>query len=167
MRLQYRVVIFVLLSIFSGIGTSSSQQKRMLIVRQPPLAIGIDGKLQFLSSLRLAFSYTSSRFRRDPEDSGQQICFDAYDRTFSVGSQESTTTRPSFRTSLTQPSQMGNFRHQSTRTSDRDREKDADKEKDRDRDTKDGLRSVSPISCVTFFFSYVNSFPINLTVIIA
>lgn len=39
---------------------------------------------------------------------------------------------------------MGNFRHQSTRTSDRDRDKDTDKEKDRDRDTKDGLRSVSP-----------------------
>lgn len=61
---------------------------------------------------------------------------------FDVNFTESTTARPSFRTTLTQPSQMGNFRHQSTRTN--DREKDTDKEKDRDRDTKDGLRSVRP-----------------------
>ena len=51
------------------------------------------------------------------------------------------TTGRNFRTTLAQPSQMGNFRHQSTRTTERDREKGSGE----DRETKDGqerLRSV-------------------------
>ena len=35
-------------------------------------------------------------------------------------------TRPAFRTTLSQPSQMGNFKHQPLRGSDRDRDRDAE-----------------------------------------
>ena len=53
-----------------------------------------------------------------------------------------TPSRPSFRTTLSQPSQMGNFKHQSLRPNDRDRDRDrdrdADKERERDIRDKDG-----------------------------
>ncbi|KII93485.1 hypothetical protein PLICRDRAFT_35702 [Plicaturopsis crispa FD-325 SS-3] len=67
------------------------------------------------------------RFRRDPEDG-------------------ETPPRPSFRGSLSQPSQMGNFKHQSLRSGDRDRDRDVDKDRERDkdsRDTRDTLRTLS------------------------
>ncbi|KAI0068467.1 hypothetical protein BV25DRAFT_1987241, partial [Artomyces pyxidatus] len=54
--------------------------------------------------------------------------------------------RATFRSTLSQPSQMGNFKHQSIRTSDRDREKDGDKDKERDirdREGQERLRSLS------------------------
>lgn len=54
--------------------------------------------------------------------------------------------RQSFRgAAITQPSQMGNFKHQSIRAADRDRDKDAEKELDRER-VKEGqerLRNAS------------------------
>jgi hypothetical protein len=43
---------------------------------------------------------------------------------------------------------MGNFKHQSIRTSDRERDKDADRDRERDLRDKEGqerLRSVSPL----------------------
>ncbi|KAF8807565.1 hypothetical protein BYT27DRAFT_7233070 [Phlegmacium glaucopus] len=60
------------------------------------------------------------RFRRDAEDG-------------------ETHPRPTFRSTLTQPSQMGNFKHQSLRANDRDRERDRERdgEKDRERDIRD------------------------------
>ncbi|KAF8078451.1 hypothetical protein FPV67DRAFT_1663190 [Lyophyllum atratum] len=60
------------------------------------------------------------RFRRDVDDG-------------------ETPSRPTFRTALSQPSQMGNFKHQSLRASDRDRERDRerDADKDRERDIRD------------------------------
>ncbi|KAF5375050.1 hypothetical protein D9758_000119 [Tetrapyrgos nigripes] len=45
--------------------------------------------------------------------------------------------RPSFRSSLSQPSQMGNFKHQSLRSTDRDGDKD------RDREGQERLRNLS------------------------
>jgi zinc finger CCCH domain-containing protein 13 len=58
--------------------------------------------------------------------------------------------RPSFRGALTQPSQMGNFKHQSLRSTDRgDRDKDGDKERERDIRDKEGqerLRNVCSLS---------------------
>ena len=47
--------------------------------------------------------------------------------------------RPTFRSGLTQPSQMGNFKHQSLRANDRDKERDRDRdgEKERERDIRD------------------------------
>lgn len=54
--------------------------------------------------------------------------------------------RQSFRgAAITQPSQMGNFKHQSIRAADRDRDRDAEKELDRER-VKEGqerLRNAS------------------------
>lgn len=50
--------------------------------------------------------------------------------------------RPSFRSTLSQPSQMGNFKHQSLRSGDRDRERDGDR--DREIRDKEGLRHVGP-----------------------
>jgi zinc finger CCCH domain-containing protein 13 len=46
---------------------------------------------------------------------------------------------------------MGNFKHQSIRTSEREKDKDADRERERDLRDKEGqerLRSVSPVSFV-------------------
>ncbi|KIJ68269.1 hypothetical protein HYDPIDRAFT_185388 [Hydnomerulius pinastri MD-312] len=66
------------------------------------------------------------RFRRDAEDGGS--------------------TRPSFRgTAITQPSQMGNFKHQSIRATDRDRDRDADREQDRDK-VKEGQERLRNLS---------------------
>ncbi|KAL4267629.1 hypothetical protein AB1N83_002162 [Pleurotus pulmonarius] len=59
------------------------------------------------------------RHRRDPEDD--------------------TTARPSFRSALTQPSQMGNFKHQSLRAPDRDR----DTRDFRDKEGHEHLRNLS------------------------
>ncbi|KAG1757400.1 hypothetical protein EDB19DRAFT_1657283 [Suillus lakei] len=60
------------------------------------------------------------RFRRDAED-GEGAA------------------RPSFRgAAITQPSQMGNFKHQSIRATDRDRDRDTDREQERDSRVKDG-----------------------------
>lgn len=53
--------------------------------------------------------------------------------------------RPSFRSTLSQPSQMGNFRHQSIRTTERDRDRDAERERqrdERDREGQERLRNV-------------------------
>ncbi|RDB29623.1 hypothetical protein Hypma_015351 [Hypsizygus marmoreus] len=60
------------------------------------------------------------RFRRDADDG-------------------ETSSRPSFRPTLSQPSQMGNFKHQSLRASDRDKDRDRDRDgdKDRERDIRD------------------------------
>ncbi|KAI0361725.1 hypothetical protein OH77DRAFT_1417997 [Trametes cingulata] len=66
------------------------------------------------------------RFRRDPEDGDSA--------------------RASFRSGLTQPSQMGNFRHQSIRTTERSTEKEADRERERDlrdREGQERLRNLS------------------------
>ena len=59
--------------------------------------------------------------------------------------------RPPFRSTLSQPSQMGNFRHQSLRTTDRDKDRDVDRDKERDLRDKEGqerLRNVSPDSVI-------------------
>lgn len=62
--------------------------------------------------------------------------------------------RPSFRAGLSQPSQMGNFRHQSIRTTDRNGDKDLDRERERDlrdREGQERLRNVrfhAALSCV-------------------
>ncbi|KAG9222963.1 hypothetical protein CCMSSC00406_0000348 [Pleurotus cornucopiae] len=62
---------------------------------------------------------SARRHRRDPEDD--------------------TTARPSFRSALTQPSQMGNFKHQSLRAPDRDR----DTRDFRDKEGHEHLRNLS------------------------
>lgn len=64
--------------------------------------------------------------------------------------------RPSFRSTLSQPSQMGNFRHQSLRTAERDRDRDTERERqrdERDREGQERLRNVRPtyISVNIFF----------------
>ncbi|KAJ7462689.1 hypothetical protein B0H11DRAFT_2053854 [Mycena galericulata] len=65
------------------------------------------------------------RFRRDAEDG-------------------ETSTRPTFRSTLSQPSQMGNFKHQSLRDRDRDRDGEKDRERDiRDKEGQERLRNLS------------------------
>ncbi|KAF7339726.1 hypothetical protein MSAN_02188100 [Mycena sanguinolenta] len=63
------------------------------------------------------------RFRRDADDG-------------------ETSTRPSFRSALSQPSQMGNFKHQSLR----DRERDGDKDRERDIRDKEGQERLRHLS---------------------
>ncbi|KAG2117775.1 uncharacterized protein F5147DRAFT_247853 [Suillus discolor] len=68
------------------------------------------------------------RFRRDAED-GEGAA------------------RPSFRgAAITQPSQMGNFKHQSIRAADRDRDRDTDREQERDSRVKDGQERLRNLS---------------------
>ncbi|KAH0590535.1 hypothetical protein H2248_000680 [Termitomyces sp. 'cryptogamus'] len=71
------------------------------------------------------------RFRRDIEDGEMP-------------------SRSTFRSTLSQPSQMGNFKHQSLRGSDRerekDRERDADKDRERDIRDKDGHERLRHLS---------------------
>lgn len=82
-----------------------------------------DPNLQTLANVPDASSTSGTgrdrRFRRDPEDTDAPA-------------------RPQFRSTLSQPSQMGNFKHQSLRTGDRDRDRDTDKERD-----KEGIRNLS------------------------
>jgi zinc finger CCCH domain-containing protein 13 len=59
-------------------------------------------------------------------------------------------TRPSFRSSLSQPSQMGNFRHQSLRTADRERDSERERQREeRDREGQERLRNVKSTFCIT------------------
>ncbi|KAF8634004.1 hypothetical protein AX15_001178 [Amanita polypyramis BW_CC] len=52
--------------------------------------------------------------------------------------------RPSFRSAVSQPSQMGNFKHQSLRTGDRDnKDRDRDGDRDRDKEGQERLRHLS------------------------
>ncbi|OCH96494.1 hypothetical protein OBBRIDRAFT_882979 [Obba rivulosa] len=67
------------------------------------------------------------RFRRDPEDGEPPA-------------------RPTFRSTLTQPSQMGNFRHQSLRTSDRDKERESERERERELRDKEGQERLRNLS---------------------
>ncbi|KAJ7919132.1 hypothetical protein B0H13DRAFT_1868857 [Mycena leptocephala] len=67
------------------------------------------------------------RFRRDADDG-------------------ETSTRPSFRSTLSQPSQMGNFKHQSLRDRDRDRDRDGDKDRERDIRDKEGQERLRNLS---------------------
>jgi hypothetical protein len=55
-----------------------------------------------------------------------------------------TAPRPTYRSTLTQPSQMGNFKHHSLRTGDRERDStDKDRERDiRDKEGQERLRNV-------------------------
>ncbi|KAH9937603.1 uncharacterized protein B0H18DRAFT_1113418 [Fomitopsis serialis] len=66
------------------------------------------------------------RFRRDAEDTDNS--------------------RPSFRSGLSQPSQMGNFRHQSLRTNDRDKDRDSERERERDMRDREGQERLRNLS---------------------
>ncbi|KAH7921806.1 hypothetical protein BV22DRAFT_1095867 [Leucogyrophana mollusca] len=72
----------------------------------------------------------------------------ARDRRFRRDADEGETpSRPSFRgTTITQPSQMGNFKHQSIRAADRDRDKEADREQERDTRVKEGQERLRNLS---------------------
>ncbi|KAF8269371.1 hypothetical protein EI94DRAFT_1778339 [Lactarius quietus] len=68
------------------------------------------------------------RFRRDQEDAAELP------------------PRATFRSALSQPSQMGNFKHQSIRTSERERDKDADRDRERDLRDKEGQERLRNLS---------------------
>ncbi|KAG6850829.1 hypothetical protein H0H93_008132 [Arthromyces matolae] len=67
-----------------------------------------------------------------------------------VGGRGDVNSRPSFRPTLSQPSQMGNFKHQSLRAGEREREKDRDRDGDKDRERdfreKDGHERLRHLS---------------------
>ncbi|KAF8898562.1 hypothetical protein BD779DRAFT_1484574 [Infundibulicybe gibba] len=79
------------------------------------------------------------------KDSEQSTPNNARERRFKNADDGDTPSRTTFRASLTQPSQMGNFKHQSLR-GDRERDRDGDKDRERDMRDKEGqerLRSLS------------------------
>jgi hypothetical protein len=100
----------------------------------------------------------TSRFRREPEDGGPftlSICVDNAERFWFYSG-------PSFRSSHTQPSQMGNFKHQSLRTSDRDRDKDIDKDRERDMREKEGQERLRNVGfCYNTIFQINNTFQLS------
>ncbi|KAF9229479.1 hypothetical protein BS17DRAFT_771518 [Gyrodon lividus] len=70
----------------------------------------------------------------------------ARDRRFRRDAEDGASARQSFRgAAITQPSQMGNFKHQSIRATDRDRDKDCEREQDRDKlkEGQERLRNLS------------------------
>ncbi|KAG6381329.1 hypothetical protein JVT61DRAFT_5739 [Boletus reticuloceps] len=70
----------------------------------------------------------------------------ARDRRFRRETDDAGSARQSFRgAAITQPSQMGNFKHQSIRAADRDRDRDAEKEQDRER-VKEGQERLRNLS---------------------
>ncbi|TFK76940.1 hypothetical protein BDN72DRAFT_830113 [Pluteus cervinus] len=70
------------------------------------------------AELTTANNSRNNRYRREAEDGDPS-------------------SKASFRPSLTQQSQMGNFKHQSLRSNERDRDRDRDGDKDRERDMRD------------------------------
>ena len=61
---------------------------------------------------------------------------------------------------------MGNFKHQSIRSSDREKDKDADRDRERDLRDKEGqerLRNVSPWPLSSSLSNPIRSFLINTT----
>lgn len=73
--------------------------------------------------------------------------------------------KPTFRSALSQPSQMGNFKHQPLRGSERERDLNKERERDlRDKDGQDRLRSVS-VHRVHYlpYSSHASSSRINMT----
>ncbi|KAH9175419.1 hypothetical protein EDB89DRAFT_2066762 [Lactarius sanguifluus] len=68
------------------------------------------------------------RFRRDQEDAADLP------------------PRATFRSTLSQPSQMGNFKHQSIRTSEREKDKDTDRDRERDLRDKEGQERLRNLS---------------------
>ncbi|KAH9944463.1 uncharacterized protein BXZ73DRAFT_39881 [Epithele typhae] len=70
----------------------------------------------------------------------------ARDRRFRRDADDGDSARTSFRSGLSQPSQMGNFRHQPIRTTDKIGDKDLDRERERDlrdREGQERLRNLS------------------------
>jgi hypothetical protein len=86
-------------------------------------------------------------FRRDQEDAGKFVITSFISlRALTTPSAE-LPARATFRSTSSQPSQMGNFKHQSIRSSEREKDKDADRDRERDLRDKEGqerIRSVSP-----------------------
>ncbi|KIJ21604.1 hypothetical protein PAXINDRAFT_95149 [Paxillus involutus ATCC 200175] len=70
----------------------------------------------------------------------------ARDRRFRRDAEDGASARQSFRgAAITQPSQMGNFKHQSIRATDRDRDRDTEREQDRDK-VKEGQERLRNLS---------------------
>ncbi|CCM00939.1 uncharacterized protein FIBRA_02986 [Fibroporia radiculosa] len=70
----------------------------------------------------------------------------ARERRFRRDVEDGDSSRPSFRSTLSQPSQMGNFRHQSIRTSERERDRDSERERERDLRDKEGQERLRNLS---------------------
>lgn len=85
-----------------------------------------------------SFFFAIFRFRRDLDDGGELCCSHFWPSYEDLALDASS--RPSFRSTLSQPSQMGNFKHQSLRSG--DRERDGDRDRDREIRDKEGLRHV-------------------------
>ena len=132
-----------------GTGMSKTSRKRILTPLLPPQERGTNGALnlslvspQSFSPSILASGVIKKRLVESPS------LFSAFTRSLATLSAD-LPPRTTFRSTLSQPSQMGNFKHQSIRTSDRERDKDADRDRERDLRDKEGqerLRSVSSLS---------------------
>lgn len=90
------------------------------------------------------------RFRREPEDGGK-CSHSLHSATFSTAFllAKDGSSRPQFRSGLSQPSQMGNFKHQPLRPSDRDRDTERDL-----RSVRLSHASVSEATDLSIFPSY-------------
>lgn len=98
--------------------------------------------IDILQNIAFADILTFCSFRRDQEDGGKAHV--SFCKTFADNFNISEPPpRATFRSTLSQPSQMGNFKHQSIRTAERDRERDGEKDRDiRDKEGHERLRNV-------------------------
>jgi zinc finger CCCH domain-containing protein 13 len=97
---------------------------------------------------RLSALNSPQSFRRDGDEAGATNAVLSSGNTRPVSSTpfgSDPASRASYRSTLTQPSQMGNFKHQSLRSSERDKDKEGDR--DRDREGQERLRNVSVHFC--------------------
>jgi hypothetical protein len=128
----------------SGIGMNKMPRKRTPIPLPPLQEPGTNG--MSYSSIVCGYTIlTSLSFRRDQEDAGTRVIPSYPLRALTTSAE--LPSRATFRSTSSQPSQMGNFKHQSIRSSEREKDKDADRDRERDLRDKEGqerLRSVSP-----------------------
>lgn len=118
-----------------------SENEVSLSKRDPDAPTGTSGRDRRYEDTFLLAHFVSHivclcRFRRDADDNGETIII-PFDKLILNKTIADVAPRPTFRSALSQPSQMGNFKHQSLRSTDRD----ADRE--RDRDGAERLRNVS------------------------
>jgi len=120
----------------SGTGMNTMPRKKTPIPPPPPQEPGTNGMSSYSSIVCGYTILTSLSFRRDQEDAGTRVIPTYILRTLTTSAE--LPSRPTFRSTLSQPSQMENSKHQSIRSSEREKDKDADRDRERDLSDKEG-----------------------------
>ncbi|PIL32053.1 hypothetical protein GSI_06757 [Ganoderma sinense ZZ0214-1] len=96
------------------------------------------------------------------KESEASTATNARDRRFRRDVDDGDASRQSFRSGLSQPSQMGNFRHQSIRTTDRTGDKDLDRERERDLRDREGQERLRNVRSQTRPVEMIELIPVEI-----